>query len=92
MRTVLHILTRPEDELTREVIAKQRMLADTKVEVVELTGGEPDYGALIEAMGYVSFYLLTTAIAVPGVVLFWFMIRSGLADLSIGSAGKETGG
>jgi MFS transporter, PAT family, beta-lactamase induction signal transducer AmpG len=49
-------------------------------------------GALIEAIGYVSFYLLTTAIAVPGVVLFWFMIRSGLADLSIGSAGKETGG
>ena len=49
-------------------------------------------GALIEAMGYVSFYLLTTAIAVPGVVLFWFMIRSRLADLSIGSAGKETGG
>jgi PAT family beta-lactamase induction signal transducer AmpG len=49
-------------------------------------------GALIEAMGYVNFYLLTTAIAVPGVVLFWFMIRSGLADLSIGSAGKETGG
>jgi MFS transporter, PAT family, beta-lactamase induction signal transducer AmpG len=49
-------------------------------------------GALIDAMGYVSFYLLTTAIAVPGVVLFWFMIRSGLADLSIGSAGKETGG
>jgi MFS transporter, PAT family, beta-lactamase induction signal transducer AmpG len=49
-------------------------------------------GALIEAMGYVSFYLLTTAIAVPGVLLFWFMIRSGLADLSIGSAGKETGG
>jgi PAT family beta-lactamase induction signal transducer AmpG len=43
-------------------------------------------------MGYVSFYLLTTAIAVPGVVLFWFMIRSGLADLSIGSAGKETAG
>jgi len=49
-------------------------------------------GALIDTMGYVSFYLLTTAIAVPGVVLFWFMIRSGLADLSIGSAGKETGG
>jgi PAT family beta-lactamase induction signal transducer AmpG len=47
-------------------------------------------GSLIEAMGYVSFYLLTTAIAFPGVVLFWFMMRSGLADLSIGSAGKET--
>ena len=47
-------------------------------------------GGLIDAMGYVSFYLLTTAIAFPGVILFWFMIRSGLADLSIGSAGKET--
>jgi PAT family beta-lactamase induction signal transducer AmpG len=47
-------------------------------------------GSLIEAMGYVSFYLLTTAIAFPGVILFWYMMRSGLADLSIGSAGKET--
>jgi PAT family beta-lactamase induction signal transducer AmpG len=47
-------------------------------------------GALIDATGYVSFYLLTTAIAFPGVILFWFMMRSGLADLSIGSAGKET--
>jgi PAT family beta-lactamase induction signal transducer AmpG len=47
-------------------------------------------GTLIDAMGYVSFYLLTTAIAFPGVILFWFMMRSGLADISIGSAGKET--
>jgi hypothetical protein len=23
------------------------------------------------------------------VILFWFMIRSGLADLSIGSAGRD---
>jgi PAT family beta-lactamase induction signal transducer AmpG len=48
-------------------------------------------GALIDAMGYVNFYLLTTIVALPGVILFWFMIRSGLADVSIGSAGKETG-
>jgi PAT family beta-lactamase induction signal transducer AmpG len=47
-------------------------------------------GALIEAIGYVNFYVLTTIIALPGVVLFWFMIRSGLADLSIGSAGKDS--
>ena len=47
-------------------------------------------GSLIEAIGYVNFYLLTTVIALPGVFLFWFMIRSGLADLSIGSAGKES--
>jgi len=47
-------------------------------------------GRAIDAMGYVNFYLITTAIALPGVFLFWYMMRSGLADLSIGSAGKET--
>jgi PAT family beta-lactamase induction signal transducer AmpG len=46
-------------------------------------------GALIEAIGYVNFYLMTTLVALPGVILFWFMIRSGLADVSIGSAGKN---
>jgi PAT family beta-lactamase induction signal transducer AmpG len=45
-------------------------------------------GGLIDALGYVNFYLLTTVIAVPGVVLYWYMIRSGLADVSIGSAGQ----
>jgi PAT family beta-lactamase induction signal transducer AmpG len=49
-------------------------------------------GSLINAMGYVNFYLLTTLIALPGVILFWYMIRSGLADVSIGSAGKEGDG
>jgi MFS transporter, PAT family, beta-lactamase induction signal transducer AmpG len=46
-------------------------------------------GSLIDSIGYVNFYVLTTFIALPGVLLFWFMMRSGLADLSIGSAGKE---
>ncbi len=46
-------------------------------------------GGLINDIGYVNFYLLTTAVALPGVILFWFMIRSGLADLSVGPAGKE---
>jgi PAT family beta-lactamase induction signal transducer AmpG len=46
-------------------------------------------GGLIGAIGYVNFYLLTTLIALPGVFLFWFMMRSGLADVSIGSAGTE---
>jgi PAT family beta-lactamase induction signal transducer AmpG len=46
-------------------------------------------GALIDAMGYVNFYLLTTLAAVPGILLFWWMIRSGLVDSSIGSAGVE---
>lgn len=46
-------------------------------------------GALIEAVGYVNFYLMTTLVALPGVFLFWYMIRSGLVDLSLGSAGKN---
>jgi PAT family beta-lactamase induction signal transducer AmpG len=43
-------------------------------------------------MGYVNFYLLTTAAAVPGIILFWIMMRTGLVDLSIGSAGVEGAG
>jgi PAT family beta-lactamase induction signal transducer AmpG len=46
-------------------------------------------GSLIEAMGFINFYLLTTFMAMPGVILFWYMIRSGLADVSMGTAGKE---
>ncbi|HEX4927405.1 MAG TPA: MFS transporter [Burkholderiales bacterium] len=46
-------------------------------------------GSLIEAIGYVNFYLLTALVALPGVMLFWFMMRSGLADVSVGSAGRE---
>ena len=38
-------------------------------------------GGLIVEVGYVSFYLLTTIMAVPGVLLFWYMIQKGLADL-----------
>ena len=47
MRTILHILTRPEDELARELIARQGALPETKVEVAELTGDAPDYDALV---------------------------------------------
>jgi PAT family beta-lactamase induction signal transducer AmpG len=46
-------------------------------------------GGLIEAMGYVNFYLLTTLIAFPGVALYAYMVRSGLADVSIGTAGTD---
>lgn len=44
-------------------------------------------GGLIERFGYVDFYLLTTVVALPGVLLFWWMGRAGLVDASIGSAG-----
>jgi PAT family beta-lactamase induction signal transducer AmpG len=46
-------------------------------------------GGLVETMGYVNFYLLTTLAAVPGILLFYLMMRYGLIDASIGSAGKE---
>ena len=46
-------------------------------------------GALIEAIGYVNFYLITTVAAVPGIVLFWWMCRSGLVDSAMGTAGEE---
>jgi PAT family beta-lactamase induction signal transducer AmpG len=46
-------------------------------------------GALIDAMGYVNFYLMTTVAALPGILLFWWMIRTGLVDSSIGTAGVE---
>ncbi len=54
-----------------------------------LTGSTAGY--LIETFGYVNFYLFTTAIAVPGIVLFWFMMRGGWIDSSIGSAATESG-
>lgn len=45
-------------------------------------------GGLIESMGYVNFYLLTTAAALPGIALFWWMSRTGLVDASMGTAGE----
>ncbi|MFM5948267.1 MAG: AmpG family muropeptide MFS transporter [Novosphingobium sp.] len=44
-------------------------------------------GAMIEDIGYVNFYLLTTALAVPGIILFWWMSRTGLIDAAMGTAG-----
>jgi len=44
-------------------------------------------GALVEEFGFVSFYWLTTVAALPGIILFWLMMRSGLVDSSIGDAG-----
>jgi PAT family beta-lactamase induction signal transducer AmpG len=45
-------------------------------------------GALIEAMGYVNFYLLTTVASLPGIALFWWLSRTGLVDQALGSAGE----
>ncbi len=45
-------------------------------------------GGLIEVLGYVNFYVLTTVVALPGVFLYVAMLRSGLIDRSLGDAGR----
>ena len=43
-------------------------------------------GAMIETMGYVNFYLFTTVSALPGILIYWWMMRTGLVDEALGSA------
>jgi PAT family beta-lactamase induction signal transducer AmpG len=45
-------------------------------------------GSIVEAVGFVNFYWFTTAAALPGILLFWWMMRAGLIDASVGTAGK----
>ncbi|WP_194953429.1 MFS transporter [Sphingopyxis solisilvae] len=45
-------------------------------------------GAMMDAFGNVNFYLLTVVAALPGIILFWLMMRSGLVELSVGTAGR----
>ena len=48
MRTVLHIVTKPDDALARDMIARQRELPDITVEVVTLPSEGADYSALLD--------------------------------------------
>jgi hypothetical protein len=48
MPRILHILTRPNDALAREVMARQKNGAANKVEAVDLTLPTPDYKELLE--------------------------------------------
>jgi hypothetical protein len=50
MRRVLHIVTRADDALAREVIARQREQPDAQREVADLTQPEPDYEALLDQL------------------------------------------
>ncbi len=49
-------------------------------------------GGMIESLGFTNFYLVTTVAALPGVLLFWWMMASGLVDRSLGTAGTEESG
>jgi PAT family beta-lactamase induction signal transducer AmpG len=48
-------------------------------------------GGMIEAMGYVDFYLFTTLVALPGIALFVFMMRAGLVDEAAAAVDAATG-
>jgi PAT family beta-lactamase induction signal transducer AmpG len=47
-------------------------------------------GALIEWLGFVDFYLLTTVLALPGLGLFIYMMRAGLVDNALPPLPEET--
>ena len=44
-------------------------------------------GWLIQTFGYANFYLFTTVVSLPGILLFWFMLRRGMVDSALGTAG-----
>ena len=48
MRTILHVLTRSEDALSRDIIERQRTIPDINIEVVDLATAAPDYEVLVE--------------------------------------------
>lgn len=48
MRILLHVLTKPADELTAKIIAAQKSKPENQVEIVDLAHGDPDYKMLLE--------------------------------------------
>jgi hypothetical protein len=48
MRILLHILTRPDDPLAREIITRQQSGGKNKTLVADLTKPQPDYKELLE--------------------------------------------
>jgi len=73
-----------------EFTASQYALISAAASVVGrlLTGTTA--GEMIESLGFVNFYLLTTLAALPGILLFWYMMRTGLVDRALGDAGTST--
>ncbi len=48
-------------------------------------------GSMIEGMGYVNFYILTTIVSLPGIAIYWWMMYTGLVDEALGSAALNAG-
>jgi PAT family beta-lactamase induction signal transducer AmpG len=49
-------------------------------------------GKMIESMGFFSFYVFTTVAALPGILIFLYMMRTGLVDRALGDAGRSRAG
>lgn len=49
-------------------------------------------GQMIEAVGFITFYVLTAVAALPGILLFWYMMRTGLVDRALGDAATSRAG
>ncbi len=60
--------------------AAQFALLTAAMSVVGRIATGASAGALVERVGYVNFYLLTTVVALPGIMIFWLMMRRGLAN------------
>lgn len=48
MPAILHIVTKPGDDLAREIVRQQRTDPKNQLEVTDLTQPSPDYRALLE--------------------------------------------
>jgi hypothetical protein len=48
MALILHIVTRPNDSLAQEIVARQKTNGANQVEVVDLTAEKADYRELLE--------------------------------------------
>ena len=47
---MLHVLTRPADQMAKEIVTRQREGRGYKIETVDLTLKVPDYGLLLEKL------------------------------------------
>jgi PAT family beta-lactamase induction signal transducer AmpG len=69
--------------------ASQYALISAAASVLGRTLTGTTAGKLIQALGYPDFYLLTTMLALPGILLFWYMMRRGMIDRALGTAGRS---
>ena len=60
--------------------ATQFALVSAAASVVGRLFSASTAGGLIETLGYVDFYFVTTLLAVPGIAIFAYMMRAGLVE------------